>query len=105
MVSKRSPRENEVQSIGIIREKEDAVYFVTLIFKPGYGPVLILDGNGNPQLEGGDYEIKRATWSRYNTAGKGTYIKPDKPVTDWGEGHVTGCEVTYQDGEPVFMWD
>jgi hypothetical protein len=59
MVRKRQPRENEVQSIGIIREKRDAVYAVTLMFEPGYGPVVIMDEEGNPQLEGGEYEIKR----------------------------------------------
>lgn len=105
MVRKRSPRENEVQSIGIIREKSDAVYAVTLIFEPGYGPVLIMDEDGNPQLEGGEYEVKKATWSRYNTAGKGAYVEPDKPVTDYGDGPLTGCKVLYQDGEPTFMWD
>jgi hypothetical protein len=105
MARKKNPHENEVQTIGVIREKEDGIYFVTVIFEPGYGPIFILDEQGNSQLEGGEYEIKKATWNRYNTRGRGTYIEPDEPATDWGEGPVTGCKVVYQNGEPTFMWD
>jgi hypothetical protein len=105
MVRKRVPRKNEVQSIGLIREKRDAIYLVTLIFDPGYGPILISDESGGPQLDGGDYEIKKATWDHYDTTGEGTLIEPDKPLSDRGEGPVTRCKVLYEDGVPIFMWD
>jgi hypothetical protein len=102
---RRKSCENEIASIGLIREKKDAVYAVTLIFPPGSGPVLVWDNDGNPQLEGGKYDIKKATWDRYQLDGTGAYIKPDRPLSDWGEGPVNGCEVIYVGGEPVFAWD
>lgn len=105
MARKRSPRKDEVQSIGLIRDKGDAIYVVTLIFEPGCGPVLVSDESGGPQLDGGDYEIRKATWDRYDTTGEGTFIEPDDPPSDWGEGPVTGCKVLYEGGIPLFMWD
>lgn len=104
-MSRREAKENEIASMGLIREKEDAVYEVTLIFAPGSGPVLVSDTEGNPQIEGGNYEIKKATWDQYRLDGSGAYIKPDRPVSDWGEGPVNGCEVLYVNGEPTFAWD
>ncbi len=105
MNRRESAKENEIASMGLIREKEDAVYAVTLIFASGHGPVLVFDSHGNPQLEGGNYDIKKATWDRYRLDGDGAYVKPDMPVSDWGEGPVKGCEVVYVNGEPAFAWD
>lgn len=105
MASRKPIHENEVRGFRVIKEKEDGVYFVTVTFSPGHGPVCVFDEEGNPQLEGGNYKIKKATWSRFDTRGRGAYIKPDRPVQDWGDGPVTGCKVTGLNGEPVFMWD
>jgi hypothetical protein len=102
---RKSAKENEVETIGLIREKTDAVYAVTFIFAPGCGPVLVWDSEGNPQLQGGKYDIKKATWDRYRLDGRGAYVTPDRPLSAWGEGPVNGCKVTYVSGEPVFMWD
>jgi len=104
MGRKRST-ENEIEIIGIIREKSDAVYAVTLIFAPGHGPVLVFDSYGNPQLKGGNYSIKKATWDRYRLENDGAYVKPDRPLSDWGEGPISGCEVVYVNGEPTLIWN
>jgi hypothetical protein len=105
MSRRESAKENEIASMGLIREKEDAIYEVTLIFAPGSGPVLVCATAGNPQIEGGNYEIKKATWDRYRLDGTGAYIRPDRPLSDWGEGPVNGCKVMYVNGEATFAWD
>jgi hypothetical protein len=82
-MGRRRSTENEIEIIGIIREKSNAVYAVTLIFAPGHGPVLVSDSYGNPQLEGGNYSIKKVTSDRYRLENDTAYVKPDRPLSDW----------------------
>ena len=105
MSRRESANENEISAMGLIREKENAVYEVTLILAPGSGPLLVSDTEENPQIEGGNYEIEKATWDRYRLDGSGAYITPDRPLADWSEGPVNGCKVLYVNGEPTLMWD
>src|SRR5207237_7967868 len=50
-------------------------------------------------------QISKSTSSRYNTDGRGAYVRPDRPASAWGDGRVTGCKVIYQADEPMFMWE
>jgi hypothetical protein len=88
----------------LIREKDDGVYEVTLTFSHSSAPIAVFDEQGNPQIEGGNYQIKRATWDRYLLNETGAYIKPDRPLMDWGDGPINGCKVGYVNGERVLMW-
>ncbi len=105
MRRKASNTRNQIREMRLIREKDDAVYEVTLTFSPRSAPIAATDSQGNPQIEGGKYQIKRATWDRFQLDGRGAYIKPDKPLVDWGDGPMNGCKAGYVNGERVLMWD
>ena len=102
---KASIIENQIREMRLIREKDDAVYEVTLTFSRSAAPIAVTDEQGIPQIEGGDYEIKKASWDRYDLDGRGAYVKPDKPLMDWGHGPINGCKVGYVNGQRSMMWD
>lgn len=59
MSRKASVTQNQIREMRLIREKDDAVNEVTVTFSPRSAPLAVTDNQGNPQIEGGNYEIKR----------------------------------------------